>query len=212
MKKMEINRRLYSVVSPQEYGEHQNLYNPKSTAIEIPGTGTVLPIKNPNTDIGPGIYYSSSSDVLGDVVKPTEEEQPEYSADKIIDFTNAKDVGEIIQKNELLRNIQEDLMVSGKENILCLTTGPNDTPEMRALKGAINAKQIDKKLYEDRFAQFQNNMRLLKGSSITLSKMIEICTGFDIACELTLKDKDGAVNPMNTEISLDLTEGRPIKN
>ena len=42
--------------------------------------------------------------------------------------------------------------------------------------------------------------------------MIEICTGFDIACELTLKDKDGAVNPMNTEISLDLTEGRPIKN
>ena len=123
-----------------------------------------------------------------------------------------KDVGEVIQRNELLRNIQEDLMVSGKENILCLTTGPNDTPEMKALKGAINAKQIDKKLYEDRFAQFQNNMRLLKGSSITLSKMIEICNGFDIACELTLRDKDGAVNPMNTEISLDLTEGRPIKN
>ena len=210
---MEINRKLYSVVSPQEYADHQNLYNPKNTAIEIPGTDVVLPIRNPNTDTEPGVYYTSNpANMMLDVVKPSEEEQAEYSADKIIDFTNVKDVGEVIQRNELLRNIQEDLMVSGKENILCLTTGPNDTPEMKALKGAINAKQIDKKLYEDRFAQFQNNMRLLKGSSITLSKMIEICNGFDIACELTLRDKDGAVNPMNTEISLDLTEGRPIKN
>jgi hypothetical protein len=102
-------------------------------------------------------------------------------------------------------------MVSGKDNILTLTITPQDTPEMKALKTAINSKQIDKKAYESRFDQFQNNMRLLKGPTITLAKMKEICEGFDIACELTLTDKEGAVNPIGTEIVVDLTEGRATK-
>ena len=103
-------------------------------------------------------------------------------------------------------------MVNGKDNIFYLNITQEDTPEMRALKTAINNKQVDKKAYEDRFDQFQNDMRLLKGHSITLAKMIGICNGFDIACELTLRDKDGAANPMGDPITLDLTEGRPMKN
>lgn len=208
MKKIEINHKLYNVVDPSEYTRTQSCYSAKTTAVQI--GDVVLPVRS-STDNLPGVYYTNGRDLMAKVVKPSEDQQQEYSADKIIDFTNAHDIGEVMRKNDLLRNIQEDLMVSGKDNILCLPSSPEDTPEMRALKAAINAKQIDKKQYEDRFDQFQNNMRLLKGKSITLSKMKEICTGFDIACKLTLKDKPGAVNPMNTEISLDLTEGRPLK-
>ena len=97
------------------------------------------------------------------------------------------------------------------DNIFYLKIGDDDTPEMKALKNAINAKQVDKKQYEDRFDQFQNDMRLLKGNSITLGKLISICGAFDISAELTLRDKPDIPNPMNTEIVVDLTEGRTGK-
>ena len=54
-------------------------------------------------------------------------------------------------------------------------------------------------------------MRLLKGNSITLSKLIGICNGFDISCVMTLKDKEDAVNPIGDEIVIDLTDGRNVK-
>jgi len=210
MKKVEIERKLYTVVDSTEYTSHRDLYNPRSTAIEV--ADRVLPVRNPITDNGPGVYYYGSNSMVADVIKPSPEYESEYSADRIIDFSKPKDIGEVIEKNTLLRNIQQDLMVNGKDNIFYLNITQEDTPEMRALKTAINNKQVDKKAYEDRFDQFQNDMRLLKGHSITLAKMIGICNGFDIACELTLRDKDGAANPMGDPITLDLTEGRPMKN
>ena len=210
MKKVEIERKLYTVVDSTEYTSHRDLYNPRSTAIEV--ADRVLPVRNPITDNGPGVYYYGSNSMVADVIKPSPEYESEYSADRIIDFSKPKDIGEVIEKNTLLRNIQQDLMVNGKDNIFYLNITQEDTPEMRALKTAINNKQVDKKAYEDRFDQFQNDMRLLKGHSITLAKMISICNGFDIACELTLRDKDGAANPMGDPITLDLTEGRPMKN
>ena len=80
---------------------------------------------------------------------------------------------------------------------------------MRALKTAINEKHVDKAQYEDRFDQFQNDMRLLKGKSITLAKLISISSAFDIAVDLTLRDKPDCPNPMHREITVDLTEERP---
>lgn len=210
MKKVEIERKLYSVTTPTDYTDnHPDYYTPKGTALEV--AGRVLPIRNPMMDNGPGVYYEEGA-MVANVIKPSPSEERQYSADRIIDLSKPKDIGEVIEKNELIRNIQNDLMVSGKDNIFCLNITNQDTPEMKALKQAINSKQVDKKAYEDRFDQFQNDMRLLKGNSITLAKMVGICKGFDIACELTLKDKEGAANPMGTEITLDLTEGRPTKN
>lgn len=210
MKKIQIDRKLYSVVTPTEYSDNQDVYNPKNTALEVAGGRLVLPICNPVVDNGPGVYYEPGA-LVADVVKP--EDETVYLAENVIDLSKPKDIGEVIEKSSLLRNIQNDLMVSGKDNIFCLNISQEDTPEMRALKTAINAKQVDKKLYEDRFDQFQNDMRLLKGTSITLSKMVGICNGFDISCMLVLKDKGEDVsNPMGTEITIDLTEGRPNKN
>ena len=207
MKKIKIGSRLYNVITMDEYTDYPNLNNPKNTAIEV--GDVVLPLKTSSIDSGPGVYYKDDGKFYCEVEKPTD--TTEYSIDNVIDYTKAKDVGDIINNNKLIRNIQNDIMAT-RENIFCLPIDQEDQPEMKALKMAINAKQVDKKAYEDNFDQFQNNMRLLKGHSITLAKMIEICSGFDIACKITLSDKEDVPNPMNTEISVDLTEGRRVKN
>lgn len=204
MKKMEINQKIYNVVTMDEYINSSELYENKFTAIQ--DHGLVLPIKGKN-DFGAG-YYIQSDSMVSLIKKPPENMIDEYSENKIIDYNNAKSIGDIIKNNEMLRDIQSEFIVDD-ENILNLTISDNDTPEMKALKSAINSKKADKSQYEDRFDQYQNDMRLLtKGTSITLGKLISICSVFDISAELVLKDKDGAPNPMNRVISIDLTEGR----
>ena len=209
MKKMEIERKLYSVVTPTEYSNNLDLYNPTRTALEV--GDMVLPVRNSSVDTGPGVYYVPG-EMVAEVVKPAPSYANAYSREHMIDLSKPKDIGEVIQKNNLIRNIQNDLMVSGKDNRLFLNITDEDTPEMRALKTAINAKQVDKKMYEEKFDQFQNDMRLLKGHSITLGKLISVCNGFDISCMITLRDKEDAPNPMEIEINVDLTDGRPNKH
>lgn len=205
MKKIELERRLYSVATMEDYTDNPDLYSPKFTAIEA--HGVVMPIKSRVSDDGPGFYYQQGA-MCCNVVKPTNPE--EYSTDKIIDYTNPSNIGDILRNNAVIRDIQSEIMTTS-DNIFYLKIGDNDTPEMKALKTAINSKQVDKKQYEDRFDQFQNDMRLLKGNSITLAKLISICGAFDISAELTLRDKEDIPNPMNTEITVDLTEGRTVK-
>ena len=204
MKKVELDNRLYNVTDMNEFTDHPDLYNPKFTAIEIPGT-CVLPIKNRTIDSGPGIYYQNGA-MVSIVEKPIN--MAEYKLDKIIDFTNPKSIGEVFDKQQIIRDIQDEIMTTS-DNILCLKIGEKDTPEMKALKTAINLKRIDTKQYEDRFDQFQNDMRLLKGNSITLGKLISISNALDISVDLTIRDRDETTpNPMNQTIVIDLTEGR----
>lgn len=207
MKKAEINGRLYTVTQMDDFTDHPDLYTPKFTAIERPGE-CVLPIKNRTTDTGPGIYYQTGA-MVAIVEKP--DNMAEYSPDKIIDFTNPKSIGEVFEKQQIIRDIQDEIMTTS-DNVLCLKIGEKNTPEMRALKTAINLKRIDTKQYEDRFDQFQNDMRLLKGDSITLGKLISISNALDISVDITLRDKDeNTPNPMNQTIVIDLTEGRSSK-
>lgn len=205
MKKIELENKIYNVVTMEEYTENPDLYNPKFTAIET--HNTVLPIKNRTTDTGPGVYYQPRA-MCCQIQKP--DNPKDYSTDKIIDYTNPQNIGEILKNNALIKDIQSEIMTTS-DDIFFLKVGDADTPEMKALKTAINSKQVNKSQYEDRFSQFQNDMRLLKGNSITLGKLISICGAFDISAELTLKDKSNIPNPMNTEITVDLTEGRNEK-
>lgn len=208
MKKIEINGRLYNVTDINEFTDYPDLHIPKFTAIER--QDIVLPIKNRTTDTGPGIYYQPGA-MVSMVEKPNSNEECEYSKDKIIDFSDPKSIGEVFEKQRIIRNIQDEIMTTS-DNVLCLKIGDNDTPEMRALKTAINSKRIDPKQYEDRFDQFQNDMRLLKGNSITLGKLVSISNALDISADLTLRDRDSSTpNPMNQTIVIDLTEGRDSK-
>ena len=204
MKKVEINNKLYTVCTMDEYTDAKCMYNPKFTAIET--NGVVLPIRGAN-EKEPGIYYDDNC-MVAMINKPNEEDISNYSTSKIIDFSNSKDIGEIFEKKDIIRNIQNDIITTN-DNIMNLKISDEDTPEMKALKTAINSKHVDIKQYEDRFDQFQNDMRLLKGKSITLGKLVSICTAFDISADLTLRDNNNDVpNPMNQTINIDLTKGR----
>lgn len=203
MKKAELDGKLYTVCDMDDFTDHQDLYNPRFTAIER--QNTVLPVHTKVGETGPGIYYQQGA-MVAMVEKPSN--TAEYSTDKIVDFSNPQSIGELIDKQNLIKNIQDEIMTTA-ENVLCLKIGEKCTPEMRALKTAINSKRIDPKMYEDRFDQFQNDMRLLKGDSITLAKLVSISQALDISCDLTLRDRDeNTPNPMNQVIKLDLTEGR----
>lgn len=206
MKKAEINGKLYSVCTMEQYTNNPELYTPKFTAIET--NNVVLPIRNKGTEDGVGVYYQPES-MCSIVQKP--ENKAEYSSDNIIDFNNSKSISEIFEKQQIIRDIQDEIMTT-TDNILSLKIGDMDTPEMKALKTAINLKHIDPKQYEDRFDQYQNDMRLLKSDSITLGKLISISKALDISADLTLRDRDSdAPNPMNQSITIDLTDGRPEK-
>ena len=202
MKKALINNRLYDVVAMDEYTDNQDLYKPRFTAIEA--HDKVLPIKNRN-DSDVGIYYQNNG-VVCEVKKP-EPDDHTYDSSNIIDYSDCKTVKDVINKDNLVRDIENEILTT-KDNIFSLNIGPDDTPEMKAVKEAINLKQVDIKQYENRFDQFQNDIRLLKGKSITLGKLISTCDNFDISAELILKDRDGCANPMNSEIRINLTEGR----
>ena len=207
MKKIEIDSKLYNITEIDDYTDHPDLYNSKFTAIERQGE-CILPIRNRTTDTGPGIYYQPGA-MVAIVKKP--DVMADYSPDKVIDFTNPKCIGEVFEKQQIIRDIQDEIMTTS-DNVLCLKIAEKDTPEMRALKTAINLKRIDTKQYEDRFDQFQNDMRLLKGNSITLGKLISISNALDISVDLTLRDRDDSTpNPMNQTIEIDLTEGRGSK-
>ena len=140
MKKAEIDGRLYNIADMDDFTDHPDLYTPKFTAIERPGE-CVLPIKNRTTDTGPGIYYQPGA-MVAIVEKPVNNK--DYSVDKIIDFTNPKSIGEVFEKQQMIRDIQDEIMTTS-DNILCLKIGEKTTPEMRALKTAINLKRIDTK-------------------------------------------------------------------
>ena len=204
MKKIVIGSKMYDAVSMNEFTEMKDAFSPKFTAIEGPeGTGLVLPIRS-NTDIGPGVYYNASN-MVARIEKP--ENMEEYSSEKIVDYSHPKNIDEIIDNDKLVRNMENEILTT-KENIFQLNIGNDDTKEMIAMKKAINSKQVDIKQYESRFDQFQNDLRLLKGSKITLGKLISTCNYFDIDAVLTLKDKKGDIaNPMNTEITISLTDG-----
>jgi hypothetical protein len=204
MKKIEITKRLYNVIDTATYINNKDIYNPKFTALEVCDGQYVLPINSRITDKTPGVYINDNG-MVNTIIKPDDSDLEEYSSKKIIDYSNAKDINSIFQNNKLVRNIQNDIIATA-DNILQLNVTNDDTPEMRILKEAINSKGIDKKQYEDRFDQYQNDMRLLKGKSITLSKLISICSAFDISATLTLKDKDDVPNPIGREISVELTE------
>lgn len=203
MKKAKIGTKLYTVIDKEEYQLNSELYNARFTAIET--HNSVYPLKG-KTDTGVGIYFTPG-DMACKVVKPDEQHTEIYSDKNIIDFNNAKDISDIIKKDNLVRDIENDILTT-KDNIFQLNIGNNDMPVMVALKQAINSKQVDIKQYEDRFDQFQNDIRLLKGSNITLGKLVSTCDNFDISAELILKDKEGCANPMNIEIKTDLTDGR----
>ncbi len=200
-KRAKVDGRVTTVMDLKEVLGNPYFQN-KFTSVQI--KDVVLPVKTSYDPTSAGLYISNNSKV-GRIVYPNENDKEEYSSKNIIDFSNVQNMKELIEKQEEVKKLESEVL-SNSDNLFKPIPKENDFPEMKALKQAICLKNIDIDAYTDRFGDnFNNDKRLLKGSSITMSKMKSICNKLDLKVTLTISDASpNVVNPMNDVISVDI--------
>lgn len=200
-KKAKVNGRVTTVVTPEE-ALNNPLYQDKFSSVEI--NNTILPVRKTYDPTIPGFYISNTGKI-GKIIYPSEEDLEEYSSSNAIDFSNIQNMRELISKQEEVKRMESEVL-SNSDNLFKPIPKENDAPEMKALKEAICLKNIDIDAYADRFLDnFNNDKRLLKGSSITISKMKSICDKLDMKVTLTISDTSPNVpNPIGQSISVDI--------
>lgn len=198
-----IDGKLVDVISQTEYSSNANMYQTGFVAVDI-NNEYIYPLRG-KADDRPGFY---PSDCLYKYKNPSPEEAAAYSADNITDFSNPADIGELIDKQQKLKQ-QERVILTTADNIFKPQVKPTDYPALSALKTATSMKNIDLDLYAHRFDNYNNDRRFYYDkNSISLNKLVSTCQALDISAILTLQDSSPDVpNPMGESISVVLTSG-----
>ena len=198
-KKAKLNNRVVTVIKPEE-ALRDKVFQNKFTAVQV--GEFMLPVKTSYDSTLPGFYVVENGNI-GRIVYPCNEDKEEYLVSSAIDFSNIQSMKELISKQEEVKKLEEDTL-SNSDNLFKPIVKDNDSPEMKALKQAINLKNIDIDIYADRFLEnFNNDKRLLKGSSITSAKMKSICPKLDMKVTLTISDTNPNVpNPIGKDITV----------
>lgn len=196
-----IDDKIVEVITFDQFVQQPKAY-PLGYTVVDGGNGVMYPLRG-KTDSRPGLYPSNGICKYKD---PSPEEMDVYSAANITDFSKPKAIGELIAKQNKLKQ-QERTILTNADNIFQPQVKPDDYPAMVALKTAVNAKGIDLDSYAHRFGNnFNNDKRLFEKPNITLTKMISICNNLDIKATLTLQDASSDVpNPIGDSITVDLT-------
>lgn len=205
MKKMKIGDKVYDVTTAEEYAKNEVLYDTAYTAIEH--EGLALPILN-RSDYGSNRPGAIPGTFVSFFQMPTEEARAEYSLAEAIDFGNTKNMRELIEKQNMVRDLEREILVNSD----CVTVprfDDNDSVEMIALKEAIIAKKCDLNSYASRFnGNFANDKRILNDNTITLPKLKKYADALDLKIVMTIEDRNPDVpNPMNKSITVELTGG-----
>lgn len=204
LKRAKIDGKIMDVVSYETFAKHPDVYQNTNVAIEVSvgGKDYVMPYRTV-TDDRPGLYSVGNA---FDIIRKPEDDNVEYSPENIIDFSNAQDIKDVINKQSRLRDLEAEIL-SSPDDIFRPVIRQNDSPEIVALKEAVTKKNCDINKYAPRFgANFANDKRIFKDTKTTLFKMVRICNKMDIEAELILRDKSPDVpNPIGEEIHMILT-------
>lgn len=203
MRYMPIGSNMYDVITKEEYAMAPNLYATGNVAI-LNGP-YVLPIRNDLSQVG----INMSAGLVCPFNPPkTDEEKDIYSSEHMIDMSNPKSYGEIIERTHAMRDVEREMLMN-VDNVTTPSISPNDAPAMSGLKEAITLKHCDIDKYSDRFgSNFANEKRLLKDSEISLKKLIIYGNAMDIKMTLTMEDASSDVpNPMGEKVTVVLTGG-----
>mgnify|MGYP006364842289 FL=1 len=197
MNKAIINKRVYNVITVEEYFANTKYYDENMYNTAICHNGMVYPLRKSKT--GAGCFIKSN--IMGKYLEPPPSERDKYLAENaVIDFDSNSSMKERIETNEKFKNLEREILCSPDDIYMPKRSG-NETPEMDAFKTAIELKQIDIDKYASRMKQFSNNKRLMSGDTITLSKIRELAVPLDMKVTLILEDaSDDVPNPI----------GRPI--
>ena len=204
-----INGQVVDVVDYDEYSRHTDCYsgrNDVAIPVDMKGREILLPVKgrySSNVTL-PGVYNAGCVDFL---IYPDEAFAERYIPKDFISMSNTDDIRELIKNGDAARKLDEPFITS-PDSITCIPIKETDQPEMKGLKMALNAKNIDIDKYAARFGDnYPNDKRQLKNSNATLKIIKRFCENCDMEAILTFRDKNPDVpNPMNTEITVSLTD------
>ena len=207
--KAAINGQVVDVVDYDEYSNHIDCYscrNDVAIPVDMKGREILLPVKgkySSNVTL-PGVYNAGCVDFL---IYPDEAFAERYIPKDFISMSNTDDIKELIKNGDAARKLDEPFITS-PDSITCIPIKETDQPEMKGLKMALNAKNIDIDKYAARFGDnYPNDKRQLKNSNATLKIIKRFCENCDMEAILTFRDKNPDVpNPMNTEITVSLTD------
>lgn len=195
-KKASVDGKIRDVI---DYSELPKINTNNYDNLAVLHNGVIYPERNPNVEISPGLYVYEWGTILHE---PTEEQLPEYLAEnKLIDF-KANNIRELIEKSDRLKEAENTLLVcTDPEGITTYPIGNNDSPEMVAVKSAINAKHIDIKKYQARWDTYANDIRLLNKESLSLAKLKTFAKNLDMKVSIVVEDKAPNVpNPIGDKI------------
>lgn len=210
LKKASVEGRLVDVVSFEKLEESKELYasagNP--TAVEVKtctGEQFILPFNDRTTmsNDRAGVYPFGN---VGYIIKyPDKKYKKEYQPD-VIDFGDVDSIQGFINKQDRVKDVEREILCS-PDNIYKPAIGEHDAPEMKAIKEAIRAKNIDIDKYADRFGEnFPNDKRKLKDDKITLFLLKRMAECLDMNVDLIISDKNPNVpNPIGMPIKVSLT-------
>lgn len=202
MVKMKLDSKMYDIVSLEEYQANTDAFVPNYTAIRSADGKYALPVRG-ISDSRPGIYVTNC------IAKENITDEMEgYELENAIDLSDAKTIGELLQKQEAVRDIEHEILTD-VNNIFTPKIGPHDSAAIAALKQAVIDKHIDLDKYEPRFgSNYSNDKRILIKDKISMQMLVRVCNALDIKATLTLEDKSPDVpNPMNGVINVELTNG-----
>lgn len=210
--KAAINGQVVDVISREEYFKNPDFYKNGSYAVKsLNNDQILLPIKGEYSDNCnlPGVYSIGNVAVID--ILPEEAFTQRYIPDKYISMSNNDNIKELIKSGDAIKKLDEPFITS-PDNITNIPIRDDDQPEMKGLKMALNAKNIDIDKYAGRFKEnFPNDKRQLKNNNATLKIIKRFCENCDMDAILTFKDRSPDVpNPMNREISISLINNDDI--
>jgi hypothetical protein len=203
MKKIIIGKKIMEVISQDEYLRRRELPEPLFEDTCVENDGMVYPILK-RCDGNPGLTD------FGDILKYTKPvvNKENYRSDKIIDFSDCKDLGSFMEQQDKLK-ASEAAILTTKNKITNYPIAEDDTPELAGSKEVINSKNIDIESYKPRFGSDGNNiLKIFKNpqiKTISFNRVKTVCRGMDVEAYLIFKDKPGAINPMGKEVLVKLT-------
>ena len=196
--KAKIKNVMYDVCTLEQYTQNPNQYLKNHTAI-VEGD-YLYPVLSA-TQNGPGVHVNPG--MISYFQTPTDNIE-EYKKENAIRFDDVKDIATMIDKLEAVKKIEDDVLTSA-DNIFSVKIKPGDTPEMVALKTAVNEKKIDLDKYEHRFgSNYHNDKRLFNKPSISLGMLKRVTSALDMQVTMTIEDAPDAPNPIGRKIEVQL--------
>ena len=203
----ELDGKLYDVTKLEDYVKNPDVYISGHIAIE--DDDYMLPILTGNAINNPNKVGIEVGNAISRVYLPsTEEDKKKYSKDKLVDFSKATSMSELINMQEAVVDMEKDVLTN-PDNTSTYQISEKDSPAMKLLKEAVNSKHINLDNYEHRFgSNYNNDKRIFNKNTVSLAMMERMADALDMKLTLTLQDaKPDVPNPMGTSMSIDITGG-----